>query len=439
MLTKLQNHLNTNFSFLRDKKLLLAVSGGLDSMVLLHLFYKLKYNITVAHCNFQLREEESNADEKFVISQVKMLSQPRQLKCFTSTFETKKFAADFNLSIQLAARKLRYDWFHKLLEKESFDYILTAHHLDDSLETFLINLSRGTGLEGLTGIPQQNGTIVRPLLVFSRADIEMFAQDNAISWREDSSNSSNKYLRNRLRHDLVPVLKQLNPSLLSSFEKTIENLKQSQSMIEDTSRLVYKIVVEENENQLKINLNELLKLPNYTAYLYQWLKDYGFNAWQDIYDLVQAQSGKQVFCNDFTLLKDRSTLILSKKEDTELNFTYCIDKISNEVNVPLKFDFCNLSNISITNSNSIFVDEDLILFPLVLRKWQEGDVFYPFGMKGKKKVSKYFKDEKVSLIDKSSKWLLCSDNHIIWIIGMRQDERFKITENTTKILKITIQ
>jgi len=274
---------------------------------------------------------------------------------------------------------------------------------------------------------------------FSRNEIETFANENAILWREDSSNASDKYLRNKLRHDVVPILKELNPSFLSSFEKTVENLKQSQSMIDDASKLVYKIVVEENENELKINLKELLKLPNYNAYLYQWLKDYGFNAWNDIYDLVHAQSGKQVFSEDFLLLKDRFYLILSPKNDINRNQIYDIDKNFSQVNIPLKFDFCNVGDISISDSNSIFVDEDQLKFPLQLRKWQEGDVFHPFGMQGSKKVSKYFKDEKLSLIDKLNKWLLCSDDQIVWIVGMRQDERFKVTTNTTKILKITIQ
>ena len=435
MLTKFQNHLNKNFPFLKEKRLLLATSGGIDSMVLVHLLHQLKYDFAVAHCNFQLRNSESDTDEFFV----KSFCDEEKIEAFIQKFETKKFASDYNLSIQLAARKLRYDWFYELLEQENFDYILTAHHLDDSLETFLINLSRGTGLDGLTGIPNQNDKIIRPLLVFSRNEIETFANENAILWREDSSNASDKYLRNKLRHDVVPILKELNPSFLSSFEKTIENLKQSQSMIDDASKLVYKIVVEENENELKINLKELLKLPNYNAYLYQWLKDYGFNAWNDIYDLVHAQSGKQVFSEDFLLLKDRFYLILSPKNDINRNQIYDIDKNFSQVNIPLKFDFCNVGDISISDSNSIFVDEDQLKFPLQLRKWQEGDVFHPFGMQGSKKVSKYFKDEKLSLIDKLNKWLLCSDDQIVWIVGMRQDERFKVTTNTTKILKITIQ
>ena len=432
MLTKFQNQLNQNFPFLKEKKLLLAVSGGIDSMVLVYLLHELKYNFAVAHCNFQLRNTESNEDESFVISECEKLKVP----FFTVKFDTKKFAEDYKLSIQLAARKLRYDWFYEISEKENYDYILTAHHLDDSLETFLINFTRGTGLEGLTGIPAQNDKIIRPLLPFSRREIEDFAHENKIKWREDSSNASDKYLRNKLRHDVIPTLKELQPNLLSSFEKTIENLQQAQSLVEDASKLVYKIVVKEQDNLLKINLKELLKLPNYAAYLYQWLKDFGFTAWLDIGDLVKAQSGKQVFSEAFILLKDRDYLILSPKNEIDSEEVFLVYKEENQVNIPLKFEFCNVGDTFVSDSNSIFVDEDKIQFPLMLRKWREGDYFYPLGMQGKKKLSKYFKDEKLSLIDKSQVWLLCSNHQIIWVIGKRQDERFKVETNTNNIVQI---
>jgi tRNA(Ile)-lysidine synthase len=413
----------------------LATSGGIDSMVLVHLLDQLKYNFAVAHCNFQLRGEESDGDEAFVIS----FCNERQIEVFVQKFDTTKFAEDYKFSIQLAARNLRYGWFYELIDNEHFDYLLTAHHLDDSLETFLINLSRGTGLDGLTGIPNQNDLIIRPLLSFSRLDIELYAKTNEVNWREDSSNASDKYLRNKLRHDVVPVLKELHPNLLASFENTFEHLKQAQSLVDDASKLIYKIVVKEEKNLLKFQLKELLKLPNYKAYLFQWLKNYGFTAWDDIYNLVDAQSGKQIYSEDYCLLKDRDCLILSLKEEATATDVYLIDKHVSQVNIPLKFEFCNVGNITESNSNSIFVDEEKLLFPLVLRRWQEGDFFYPAGMLGKKKVSKYFKDEKLSLIEKSNQWLLCSDNQIIWIFGMRQDERFKANSNTTKILKITIQ
>ena len=434
MLEKLQLHLNTNFPFLKGKRLFLAVSGGMDSMVLLQLFHQLNYEIAVLHCNFSLRNLESDGDEEFV----KYYCESKKIPLFVQKFDTKQFAEDAKLSIQVAARKLRYDWFYEQLADENFDYILTAHHLDDSLETFLINLTRGTGLEGLTGIPAQNDKIIRPFLPFSRVEIEKYIQENNLQWREDSSNASDKYFRNKVRHAIVPVLKELNPNLLSSFQNTIENLQQAQSLVEDASKLVFQIVVQEEANQLKFNLIELMKLPNYAAYLYQWLKDFGFTAWEDIYDLVTAQSGKQVFSESHILLKDRDFLILYAKEIHSDMEEYFIPKELQEVKVPLKISFCNINDISNTNSNCIFVDEDFLQFPLTIRKWEEGDYFYPLGMLGKKKLSKYFKDEKMSLIDKSNQWLLCSDNQIVWVIGKRQDERFKITENTNHKLQIKL-
>ncbi len=432
MLQKLENHIQQNLSFLKDKKLLLAVSGGIDSMVLVDLFHKLKYDVAVAHCNFQLRGQESDDDEEFVKSQVEKLNIP----LFIQKFDTKKFAEQKKLSIQVVARNLRYDWFYTLLVNQNFDFIITAHHLDDSIETFLINFTRGTGLEGLTGIPVQNDKIIRPLLAFSRDEIVAYAQQNDTKWREDSSNSTDKYWRNKLRHDVIPVLKELNPSLLPSFQNTIDSLQQSHSLVKDASKNMYQKVVTEEEHHTEIDLTKLLKLTNYKAYLFQWLQPFGFTDWKAVYDLIESNSGKQVFSETHILLKNRNTLLLSPKQTRENNEVFWVEKNQNEVKVPLKLSFCNVSDISTQGTNTIFVDEDKLSFPLTICRWEEGDVFYPFGMKGKKKLSKYFKDEKLSLIEKSKVWLLCSDNQIIWVVGKRQDERFKITKQTTKILQI---
>ena len=435
MLQKLQNHLNSNFLFLQEKRLFLAVSGGIDSIVLVQLLHQLNYEIAVLHCNFSLRATESDEDADFV----KTFCNERKIPVFIQKFDTKQFAEDYKLSIQLAARKLRYNWFYQHLEEKQFDYIVTAHHLDDSLETFLINLSRGTGLDGLTGIPAQNDKVIRPLLPFSREEIESYAKENNLKWREDSSNASDKYLRNKIRHQVVPILKEMQPNFLSSFQNTLNNLQQTQSLAEDATKMVYKIVVSETENHLKINLNNLLKLPNYQAYLYQWLHQFGFTAWNDIKDLVHAQSGKQVFSENYSLLKNRDFLILHLKENVPSNERYFIKKNQKDVKVPLNIKICKAHDISNSDSNCIFVDEDLLQFPLEIRKFEEGDSFYPLGMKGKKKISKYFKDEKMSLIEKSNQWILCSNNEIVWIISKRQDERYKITTNTTNILQIKLQ
>jgi len=434
MITKLRIHLQENFPFLTGKKLLLAVSGGIDSMVLTDLFRQLPFQIAMAHCNFNLRGDESLGDENFVWQ----YAENHQIQLFVTHFDTKAFADDFKMSIQIAARELRYRWFYELAIEEQFDYILTAHHADDNIETFLINLSRGTGLEGLTGIPPLNDKICRPLLPFSRNEIEAYANEEQLQWREDSSNASAKYVRNKLRHFVLPILKELNPSFNESFQNTSLYLQQALSMADDASRIVYRKVVEEAEEQKRINLKELLILPNYKAYLYQWLKPFGFTAWEDIYALTDATSGKQVFSEDFRLLKDREFLILAPKSSFDYK-QYLITEDTKEVNFPLRLRISEVAGISDISNTTIFVDAKKINFPLLLRKWQEGDVFYPLGMQGKtKKVSKLFKDEKLSLIAKENTWLLCSDNKIVWIIGIRQDERFKIQTTTKTILQIAL-
>jgi tRNA(Ile)-lysidine synthase len=436
MLQQFQNHLSIHFSFLQGKKLLLAVSGGLDSMVLVHLMQQLNYEIVVLHCNFQLRGLESFGDQQFVQEYSNMNAIPF---VFTQ-FDTEAFATDFKVSTQVAARELRYSWFYEQIEIQNADYILTAHHADDNLETFIINLSRGTGLDGLIGIPAQNEKVIRPLLSFSRQEIVEYAVANKLEWREDSSNASDKYLRNKIRHHLIPILKELNPTFISSFEKTQSFLKEAQELVDDAAIMVYQQVAREEGENIYFDLARLLQLPNYSAYLYQWLKEFGFTAWEDIYDLVTSQSGKQVFAPEFRLIKGRDCLILSPLKLHSDQQEYPIESIQSKVNFPLKLDFSVVNAIESISNSTIFVGYEKLEFPLVLRHWREGDVFQPFGMEGKsKKVSKLFKDEKLSLVDKESTWLLCSTNQVVWVVGIRQDERFKIDSKTKKILKITIQ
>ena len=436
MLEKFQNHIVQNFDFLIGKKLLLATSGGLDSMIMVDLFHKLSFDMAMAHCNFQLRGIESFEDQKFVQN----YADANEIDVFITQFDTVTFAKDFKLSIQVAARELRYSWFYELLETKKYDYILTAHHADDNLETFIINLIRGTGIEGLTGIPAQNGNIIRPLLIFSRQEIEQYAKEINMEWREDSSNTSDKYLRNKIRHNVVPVLKELNPDFLSSFLKTQAYLHESKAMAEDASILVYQQVAEEKGEEIHFDLNKLIKLPNYKSYLYEWLNEFKFSAWEDIYDLVDGQSGKQVFSEGFRLLKDRDSLILCPINNEDEIEEYYIFKDQKEINIPLNLSFLKVADTSLVSNTTIFVDEDKLWFPLVLRRWKHGDKFQPTGMEGKsKKVSKFFKDNKLSLIEKENSWILCSDKQIVWIVGFRQDERFKIGNRTKKILKIQLE
>ena len=436
MLKNFQNHINQNLSFLNKSRLLIAISGGLDSVVLTHLCHKLKLNIALAHCNFNLRGNESDGDEEFVLQ----LAEDLDLEVFIESFETEDYAKTYKLSTQMAARELRYNWFEELAEQLNFDFILTAHHADDNLETFLINLSRGTGLDGLMGIPEVNNKIVRPLLTFSREDIETYAKDNKLKWREDSSNASNKYLRNKLRHDVIPVLKEINPFLLQNFESTQNHLQDSKQIIEDTIvRIQKKAVYVDNDNVIKLSIKKLKKLSNPKAYLFELLKDFNFTEWDDVTNLLDAQSGKQVFSSTHRLLKDRDYLMLieNNSEETQESISISEDKKQLKTSFGTLF-FDEADAIFDAQANVICVDKAKLKHPLILRKWEEGDFFYPSGMTGKKKLSKYFKDEKMSLIEKENTWLLCSEKDIVWVIGRRADNRFFATENTKQILKIEL-
>ena len=436
MLAAFRQHLEINLDFLQDSRLLLAISGGLDSVVLAHLCHKLDLKVSFAHCNFNLRGAESDADEDFVLD----LSEDLELEIFIESFETEVYAKEAGISIQMAARELRYNWFSELAEQLHFDYILTAHHADDNLETFLINLTRGTGLEGLTGIPEVSDRIVRPLLPFSRETLEKYAVAEHIQWREDSSNASTKYLRNKLRHDIIPILKEINPQLLHNFQTTISNLQDSQDLVEDAVLKVQKKVVEVADNQIKLNIKKIKKLSNPKAYLYQLLQDFNFTAWYDVVSLLDAQSGKQVFSSTHRLLKDRDFLLLSELDSASEDTSILILKEDREVKTSVgHLFFDQVDAISETSKNTMYADADQLKYPLTLRKWEEGDVFYPLGMKGKKKLSKYFKDEKLSLIDKENVWILFSEEEVVWILGKRPDDRFKVTANTTNILKIELR
>ena len=432
-----KNHIKQQLPFLKESKLLVAISGGLDSVVLTHLCKEVNLDYALAHCNFNLRGNESDADESFVLELAKDLD----VEVFIQNFNTESFAKNEKLSIQLAARKLRYDWFFELSEQLDFDYILTAHHADDNLETFLINLSRGTGLEGLKGIPEVNGTIVRPLLSFSREDIKDYAKANHLKWSEDSSNASTKYLRNKLRHDVIPVLKEITPEVLANFQSTLAHLNDSSTIVEDAvDSFLNKAIVNIDDSQISYKISEFEALNNPKAYLFEIFKDYGFTQWKDIENLLTAQSGKLVFSKTHQLLKDRECLILSEMSSEEKQETVLILDTETEVKIPNgTLVFNTVNNIEETNVSTIYIDKKKLNYPLTVRYWQEGDYFYPLGMQGKKKLSKFFKDEKLSLLDKQNTLLLCSNHQVVWVINHRADNRFKITKQTQDILKIKYQ
>ena len=433
---RFNEHIDTNFPFLKKQNLLIAASGGIDSTVCIHLMHRLNLNISLAHCNFNLRKKDSELDELFV----KEEAQNFLIPYFVKNFDTANYAKTNRLSIQLAARELRYEWFAELMSVNNFDYLITAHHLDDSLETFLINLTRGTGLDGLTGIPAINNKIIRPLLPFTREEIETFADEHNIEWREDNSNSQTKYLRNKLRHDVIPVLKDLNRNFMHSFAKTLDNLKGSEQIIKDRIESISNEIGGLHGDIHRFSIDKIKMLSNPKAYLFELFRGYGFTDWKEIISLLDAQSGKQIFSKTHRLLKDRDFLLLAAivpNKELKTSIVHEDDKVIINRDLCLKFYTDNPKLLKNGSKEIIAVDKNLLKFPLVVRKWEKGDYFYPAGMQGKKKLSKYFKDEKMSLLEKDKIWLLCTEeNKIIWVIGKRQDGRFKVTDNTLEILRI---
>jgi len=437
---KFKKHIQEKHPQIKNAKLLLTVSGGIDSVMLTHLLHKIGSEITIAHCNFCLRGKESDTDQQFVEQLAKTLNVPIQIK----QFNTKKQAADKKQSIQEAARELRYQWFKEVRQKEKLDYIITAHNLNDSLETLIINLTRGTGIKGLTGIVEENGKIVRPLLAFTRDEITKYAEENNYKWREDKTNADTKYTRNKIRHKVIPVLQELNPNLLETFKQTLINLKGSEAIVKESVQAVIKKVQEKTEkgekSPIKFSIKKLKEQKNQKAYIHEIFTAYKFTNTKDIEALLTAQSGKQIYSKTHRLVKDRDYLLLVENTE-EIGEKREIKETDTEIEIQnLRIEIQHISgkNKEVRDKNQAQFDKKMLKFPLTVRKWQKGDYFYPKGMRGKKKLSKYFKDEKISLIEKENIWLLLSEEKIVWIIGKRQDERFKITESTTEKVKITI-
>ena len=440
LLAIFKKHIDTHFPFIKGKKILVALSGGIDSVIMTQLLIQLKFDIYLAHCNFKLRGSDSDADEQFVKELAKQLS----VVVFTTSFDTKKYAIDNQLSIQMAARDLRYNWFHKVRQENELDFIATAHHLDDNLETFLINFTRGTGLNGLTGIPSVNNCIIRPLLPFSRDEIKTYAVQNSFVWREDKSNDDTYYTRNKIRHHIIPLLKELNPNLLASFKKTTAHLNDSQNIVNETINLLRQQVISlEKKGLHKISIEKLNESPKASIYLFELLKTYGFTEWNDVENLLEAQSGKQLFSKTHRLIKDRNYLLLTELQtNNNSSLTFEINEGDEAIDLTdFKIEIVNDSPAYLVKKdtkNTIYLDKEKLQFPLILRKWKNGDYFYPLGMNGKKKISKYLKDEKCSLIAKENTWLLCSDGKIIWVVNKRQDARFSPTSTTKKILAVNL-
>lgn len=424
-----------HIAFLRDKKCLLALSGGVDSMVLAHLLLKHPITFSVAHANFQLRGSDSEADQTLVED----FCNQHQIPCFVQRFYTLTYAEQKGISIQMAARELRYQWFETVMQENGLELLLTAHHADDSLETFFINLGRGTGIKGLLGIPEQNEKIFRPLLAFSKDEILHYAEVKSIAFREDSSNAKTNYQRNWFRHQIIPLFKKNQPEFLNQALQTMQHLQAVQQFAEGIVQNQLQFLLQnEGENIQSLPINRLKAIPGFQYVLHVWLSPFGFTAWDDIYQLLDASSGKTIYSKNYRLLKNREKLLLQPLTFHEEEEVY---EVTSSLNLPIDLQWKESELIPKEyeeDASVVYLDKDSLNLPLQLRRWQKGDYFYPFGMQGKKKLSKYFKDEKFSIIDKENTWVLCSDNQIVWVVGHRMDNRFKITSKTKHIVQLTL-
>lgn len=421
------------------QKVLLAVSGGIDSMVLLHLFEESGFEYGVIHCNFNLRGTESDDDEEFVKQQVLNHGVPLWFK----SFETEEYARLNGISIEMAARELRYEFFELIRVEHQFDYIATAHHLDDLIETFFLNLSRKTGIKGLTGIKEKAGKIIRPLLFADRNEIEEFARVNFIDFREDSTNSEVIYQRNFLRHKILPLFEELNPSFKKNVLDSIENLKETEQVYSGCIETEKNKIIKQDGESIVIDIEYLLKTPFPKVLLYEILSGYNFNSSvaSMIFESLSNDSGKQFYSKTHRALKDRRNLFITQLEEKE-DSIYYIENDDIELFTPLNLTIERIlaEDFEMIKSPQVAcLDINLLEFPLLIRKWRQGDYFQPLGMTGFKKVSDFFIDEKVPLHEKENTWILCSGNKIVWIMGQRIDNRFKITPQSRHVFKIEIR
>jgi len=440
MIGKFSEHIEKYALCSKSDNILLAVSGGMDSVVMAELFHMAGYKFAITHCNFHLRDTESDADEFFVRE---LASKKYKTRCFVAHFDTKKYARQKKLTVQEAARELRYNFFEETLAKEGFDSIATAHHADDQIETFFINLLRGSGITGLSGIPVKHGNIIRPMLFAFRKDIESFVKNYNLKYRTDSSNNENKYLRNKIRNNLLPLMEQLYPNYRQSIQSAIGNLKNTDTIYRNHLENISPLKPGRN-GLLTISIKELIKLTPTSSYLFEFISPYGFNkhVCEDICSALENISGKTFFSKTHRLVKDREHLLIEELNATKFTDEYILTEETKQIDEPVKLTFtlkgpAELKSF-ITDDKTALLNRDLLKYPLTLRKWKKGDIFYPYGMKGKKKLSDFFSNDKLSVIEKSSIWLLCSENKIVWVIGMRIDDRFKIKKGTHTILQVKL-
>jgi len=436
MYDRFATYSNDNNIFKQGDKILLAVSGGIDSMVMTELFIRVKADIAIAHCNFSLRDKESDGDEEFVTE----FCAENNIPIFVKKFDTITFASREGISIQMAARELRHKWFEEIRQSSSFNLIALGHNSDDNIETFLINLSRGTGLKGLTGISPVSGNIIRPILFAPRDEITSFATENRVIFREDSSNRESKYLRNKIRHRILPVLREINPSLNDSFDETVKRLQESYLIMEEWVNKVSSEVTELKNGDYIIDIKKLNDFEPVNTLLFELFRqfDIGTNQIDDLRSLITANSGKYILTRTHRIIKDRNKIIIEKSHETP---ELCI-KIDNRDEI-LNIEGFNSSLIPIEEYELIkdpgtaSIDIDTLSYPLILRYWREGDFFIPLGMKGKKKISDFLIDMKIPVNRKPFIRVLESENNIVCIIGYRLDNRFRVTSATRSVLVLT--
>ena len=406
-------------------------------MVMLDLFRRHGLKYAIAHCNFGLRGKESDGEEEFVREAAEALG----TTCFVRRFDTRQYSKETGISIQMAARELRYRWFNELAQEHHFDLIATAHNKNDSVETFLINLSRGTGITGLTGIRPRNEKLIRPLLFLSRDEISSYAKAMKIAWKEDSSNASVKYLRNKIRHLLLPEFRKALPGFDEAVVKTMAQLQDTKDLLAHEADRFVREAVTGNEQRLQIEMDRIKDLSSPGIILYEVLQPYGFHydTVERLLDTLKGQPGKQFFSRTHELTVDRSSLIirpLQRAEDAEIKIPQDTAALQHPVSLTLKAIEKHATFKIPADGNIATLDMDTLRFPLILRKWKKGDHFHPLGMKGSKKLSDFFTDMKIALPDKKQVWLLESDGNIVWVVGMRIDDRYKVTASTKNILQI---
>ena len=437
MLDQFQAYINRYHLIAEGDRIVLALSGGIDSMVLADLLLKTKVDFVVAHCNFHLRGEESDGDERFV----REFAEKHGIRCFVKHFETEKHATEKGVSIEMAARDLRYAWFEELRQQLGYDKIAVAHHADDQAETFFINLLRGAGLRGLKGMQPQNGVIIRPMLWASREQIHQYAVENNITWREDHTNAETVYLRNKIRNQLLPVFDELHPEARLGLYKSLEHLSAENELYRELLKEKLRQIVTCDDGGQKVKVPEPVEGPTYFQLLFEWLRRFGCNTDQCkfIFENMQTGIGNKYFSPTHQLVIGRNELQLSEIrtiEDEEIQIEAGQEGITSPIH--LRFSrFEKTSDFVIDKSpNVALLDAEKIQFPLTLRHWRHGDRFHPLGMKGSKLLSDFFVDQKFTESQKQNVLLLVSgDGQILWVVGYRIDNRFKVTVETKSIFQ----